>query len=404
MNIAPIKEKVKQISLFFLCRLGVLTNRYNKDTKFIDIIDAADFNVDILCETTNTIICLTNDKSKFYFRESKKHYAKKIFIDSLNSDYKSLKNVSLVPYIYDLKKFMNMGFLGNQFSPVRKFYDTFDPSIIGINNIDNKLSTLDLKSYVDYSWSEIYNYKLNAGQKKGDYQTYNSSRAICFYLMSKLLGIDSLIPKTKYIRLRGLGNERFGTLMEAAQGISFNNIAHSTCRKNYSPLLQKNLLNLNILDTICFEKDHRPDNYNIVLNKDKKPESICAFDNDSPMSFIPTRTASFMTYEGCSPLIDKTGFINRPFLDAKLCKKLEQLRDSDIRVELKDYLNKYQITCLISRVNKIKKAITKSVSNGKCILVQDDLSWNEDTVTAELNGNYGLTYLGLFSSDWVNET
>lgn len=400
MIISVIKEKSKQWLLHLLCRLGLLTI-HNQEYDDIEVIDSKSFSVRVLCNTTNTVIQLSREGGNVYFRECKKHLNSRDYIKKLNDDYKYFNNSSTTPRVLDKKKFMNMGLLANQYSRVRRFYNSLDPSVIGLENANN-MSANDLKFYVDYIWSELYSYKLNSANKQ-EYQNYNSSRAIACYRIARLLDLEDLVPETKYVYITGIGDEiRFGTIMNEAKGISFNDIAYSEYRKKYLAILQKNLLNLNVLDVICYEKDHRPDNYNIVLDKEGKPESVCAFDNDSPMAFFLTSSVSFFTYEGCSPLIDKNGLVNRPYLDGKLYEKILSLNVHEINKELGKILNKSQIKCLVKRIEKVKAAIKKSIYMGKCILIYDDDGWTEETVKSEINGNYGLTYLGLFASDWVN--
>lgn len=404
MIITFVKDRIKQWILLCMCRIGLLTNNNEIDFSDLDTIDASTYKVTPLCKSTNTIICLESENKKFFFRECKKHCKPQLYVEKLNSDYLFWNKSNNTPRISNFSKFMKMGMLANQTSRVRMFYENGNPEVIGIQSSTTENNYKELKEYVDYSWSEIYNYWLNCGKKMGEYQTYNSSRAISFYLIAKLLGADDLVPNTRYIVLKGLGEtERIGILMDEAEGVSFNSIAYSLCRKKFSPLLQKNLLNLHLLDTICFEKDHRPDNYNVLLDIYERPVSICVFDNDSPMSFFPTKSISFFSYEGCSPLIDRKGYINRPYMDGNLCKRVLELSEDEIQRNLEKHLSHAQIIFLNKRIKKIQDALMKSITSKKCVLLNEEILWNKKTVEEEISGQYGQTYLSLFASDWINE-
>ena len=256
---------------------------------------------------------------------------------------------------------------------------------------------------MDYAWSELYLYKLNCGVKRNKSQLYNSARAISYYRMSKLLGLEHLIPNTKFIRFSIDKGVKFGLYMDSASGIPFLDIMNKDRSSLFTSILQRDLVDLNLLDVICFEKDHRPDNYNVLLNDDAKVYSVSVFDNDSPMSFYVSDNICFETYDGCSEFVKKDGILNRPFINRVTYENMLRLNEKTIRDTFSDLLTKPQVKSLIARFFKLRDAITKGVQKKECVLLNAN-EWNETTVNEEITGRFGITYLGIFASDWINST
>lgn len=69
-----------------------------------------------------------------------------------------------------------------------------------------------------------------------------------------------------FYQLMGKKN-KVGTFMLEAKGISPVSLTKKQ-RKKVAPSFQRNCSDLNILDAICYEKDHRPGNYNVLIDKD----------------------------------------------------------------------------------------------------------------------------------------
>ena len=295
-----------------------------------------------------------------------------------------------------------MGSLSNEYSKISRFFKDKDFGLIGLNEpVDEKQASI-YSDYAKFIWSEIYNYKLNSDIRKREFQTYNASRSIAFYEVAKLLGLERLIPVTRYCEINGYGDtRRLGALMDEASGIHFDKIALMDRRRMIHPSLQRDLSDLHILDILCYEKDHRPDNYNVILNEENKAISISAFDNDSPMSFFLSSNIHFHSYEGCSPLVDSRGLFNRPFIDVGVYEKLLGLKKNELFDSLSPYLTKRQIAFVWKRARKLTNSIRKATSKGNCRFLKND-EWSEATVEKELGGDFGFTYLSLFASNWVN--
>ena len=247
----------------------------------------------------------------------------------------------------DLKKVFNLGDLANEESNIWKILHDQDFSSSGLKisnyNVDEMLK------FYSYLWSEIYNYNLNRGLNS-KYQTYNSNRAISEYLLAKYFGVEYLITKTEYVTIDVEGLKMVGILTEEAAGVPFNKIALLDRSHLVSPQLQIQMNTLQLLDVISYEKDHRPDNYNLIMNG-SKCEGVCAFDNDSPLSFWCTKNISFNTYVGCTASI-KAGVVTLICIDKCFANKLVSYKKTEINELLSGYLTKYQLLCLNQRIIK----------------------------------------------------
>lgn len=391
--------KLKEKCLFVLSFCGITCKKRIK-CKDVENLQLENFSYSYIVNTSNNILKLKKGNKCLYFRESKKHLNKKDYFQQILYGYNkaSRKGFYISYKDINLKKFYKIGNLANHNSLIWKFLHGCDDVVRKMGIKDAGCDLANLKDFMSYAWSEVFTYNLNKRVGVGNYQIYNSMRTIATYQVSKLLGLNYLIPETKYAIIDKFA---FGTVMEEARGESFDSLNASSRYELITPNLQKDLLNLNFLDVICYEKDHRPDNYNVVI-EEGKVISISAFDNDSPASFLPTQNISFSTYVGCSEFVGKDEMVNRPYLDKDVIEKFLNIQDSEYREILKNYLTDLQIYFLIKRVHKLKKSIVKSIKLGKLKLLST-YEWSYETINHENSGEYGLTYLKLFASNWKNQ-
>lgn len=222
-------------------------------------------------------------------------------------------------------------------------------------------------------------------------QTFSANRIMGTETIARLLSIENLTPHTQFVNLC-VDNlpPMFGTLMEFSKGVYPLKLGEEL-KTRIKPSVQRHLVNLNVLDSICYEKDHRPGNYNIIQDNNGDVVDICAFDNDCQWTFFPSFTPNFKSYAGSSHLI-KGKLFNRPFLDRKLFDRIENLTRSNLYDSLESYLNVLQIEACWWRIQKIRNSLKRALTIGRLRLL-DDEEWNEDTMKDELNGKYGNTYL-----------
>ena len=382
--------------------------------KYIDIQNAPSYlldqdSIEKITNTTNNIFLININGEEMYFRPCRRHLKIKEYVFSIIKEFLyDQKNLELYNEIVknlnikkNFKKFINMGLENDKSSPIFMYQKNNNSELLGIPQELNKKYSREIYNLLQYIWGEIFLYKLNNRCKKNEYQTYNSSRLIATYNLAKNLGVEYLIPEVKYcyLEFHNSSIKYFGTIMKKANGFSPEKIQQKDIRKMITPKLQKELMILNVFDVLCYQKDHRPGNYNIE-EKDEKLINVYAFDNDAPMTFSFIKKINFKSYIGCDSLISSNGSINRPHIDAKLCKKILSIKKNELVFNMDCCLNKVQIIALKSRFLKLKKAICKTIKINNNFVI-DEKGWSEKSIQEELSGKYGNTYLcALLNNDW----
>lgn len=227
-------------------------------------------------------------------------------------------------------------------------------------------------------------------------ETFSANRIMAQEALAKLLGIENIFPHTDFVNLH-INNQipAFGIMMDASRGI-YPLKLRNKLSQSITPNLQRELVVLNFHDVICNEKDHRPGNYHILMDEtNTKATHISVFDNDCRWTFFPTKSVTFKTYAGASPLLNANGEINRPYLDKDFADRLIKITKDDLYGSLNPYLNKLQISACYAKIVKLKKAIVKTSKNHKVFLIEQD-KWNDTTIREELSGKFGNTYLHIY--------
>lgn len=391
-----MKEKVKA---FYYKRLG-----YPKTVRAlpegVTAISCRAEDVTLLTATSNNILKIAHDGKTLFFRPCRIHSEIHEYVRTLIEEYydasdlqkdretveRSLENRK------NFSKFVNMGMTNDGSSGVYPFCMGGSPELIGIMSGDAAFHDR-LRDFAQFVWGELYAYKLNSGIPIGSYQTYHAVRQIATKRIADLFGLSELIPRTEFAVLDlSDGTKQFGTIMENAPGVIMEREPSQKRRSVVTPRLQHALNNLNFLDVLCYEKDHRPGNYTVVM-REAQAESVCAFDNDSPMSF-GLGGASFQTYMNCSPYVLDHA-LNRPYMDEKIVQALAAIQFDELDRATKDLLNPIQISALKRRL----RALQRAASALKPDQVLSENAWNDETVREELSGAYGRTYLGLFTEE-----
>lgn len=395
----PLKKQIKNLLLPFACKTVLAPKSFLQPLSEVRHISCSRQDIFVMANTSNNVIRINLNGEYLYFRECKIH--KQIYryvsdlIDyyycaicpDLNDDKIFVKNA--LSDKSNFSKFVGMGMTNDKTSGAYQFCMGNGGEHIGISGATPSQEER-LKDLVQFIWGDLFAYTLNSGVRKGCYQTYNAVRCIAFSQIADFLNIRDMIPKTEYAMLCvDDGTSLFGTVMEEAPGICMEKMSVESREKASSPSLQRALNNLNLLDVICFEKDHRAGNYNVTFKGDKA-YSVVAFDNDSPNSF-GIGGISFKTYIGCSPwAIDEK--VNRPYVDREMANAVLNLNEKELCRSLKDLLNVYQLFALRYRIKKVKKLLA-SMPDDRLITEEQ---WNDTTVKKELSGEYGDTYLSKF--------
>ncbi len=379
-------------------------------------LNVSENDIVYFCLSSNPIISIRQPEGQYFFRECiellpKKEYLLKrieyFFKFIHNNDFIRMGFVQKVPvqtdfddvtvetfknYIYSLCS--DIRFINNMLSMdvnLRRINYSIWTSQDGISlETVRKLGLTNLAEQhfeiaVYFIWqmrSAAY-IRRNSGFVCGKKHSYfNAVRTISTQIVADKTGLSDLVVESKWCRLQ-IGNVKmYGVLSNAAQGVR-------ACDCEISPTveLQRKLTELHLLDLICFQQDHGPDNYNIYC--DENNVFVCAFDNDNANAFFPFGRVDVSLAE-CTPLIGCSGLINRKFFDYELSDKIIKTDIRELNNLLKPYLNILQRFALKTRINKIKNSIKSAQKDG--ILVLKD-EWNFDYLDKELSGQCGITYL-----------
>ena len=262
----------------------------------------------------------------------------------------------------------------------KKFFCQF-----GLDNLPENLYEISV-SFLWYVRSVANNYRRRNIVRGKNYSYFSAVRSLSSKIVADELGLGHIIPDSCWCEL--VIDDRdtlFGILCSEAPG---KRMADTVIEHPYK--IQKELMNLNVLDVISFQKDHGPNNYNVDLNN-VEDQFVCAYDNDNPVTFFPLPTVK-LSLSGCSPLINKRGIIDRPYFDTKLAMRIKNIDYNILLRKLKPYLNYLQRASLFVRLYKINRAISKTDRTKNGFLLQED-QWNEHTAKSELGNEQVVTYL-----------
>lgn len=315
-----------------------------------------------------------------------------------NAEYQMIVNI-LNEQKTNYMKFTSMGSSGNPSSPLMLFHTKHDFDVVGLKCVEGRMPWDVIETFVWYSRSHIDAWNFAKGVNKNSWQTYNAQRGIATYEISKVIGLEGIVPKTSYCRLSiDERRTKFGSFMDLAEGIHYDEYSHYDKDKVLTPKLQRALVNLNILDAITYEKDHRLNNYNIVFGDNGKAIDVCAYDNDAGPTFFISPSPTFSTYAGCSPII-MNGLVNRPHLAKNVAERLLSVKKAEVYNALDGLCNGVQKWACWQRVQAVQKAIKKTSRLNSDFLL-DNSQWNESTMREELSGKYGKTYLCLINNSF----
>lgn len=259
-----------------------------------------------------------------------------------------------------------------------------------ISQMKDRFVNCNLKTYKPYK--AIKDYKDNILISR-ELQYILAEEIIANYLNCK-----SLLTTSEWCKLIINGKiEIYGLLSSVAEGVNYNDKIckpyYHNMLKHIEPDVQRQLLNLNLLDLICNEVDHGPNNYMLNFRNDKVRE-ICAFDNSHPHAFLPIYNLDFKPYHYQSQIV-KNGRIARPYLDKNFVEILNHLELSKLELSLKPLLSHRQIKACIWRIIKLKDVIRKD--NHVKLLSKDE--WTNETMYEECQ-SYGNTYLYSLANWW----
>ena len=363
--------------------------------------------IKFFANTPNTIIYFKSDDCEGYFRECRIHKDKFSFVKELISDYcdyilktddSSLLYNEILRYLSNnanLIKFFYMGDGTDPYAPINIYRNTLNPSIVGFDNSISDTLRAKLLNIVQFVWGPLAEYQYCLNLSEGQPQLFNSSKSMITKIIADEIGAETIVPETYYAKLILEGKERIGIVVGVADGVE----PKKENKYVITGTLQKDLINLNLVDIITYQKDHRPGNYFVRLNKRKEVVGISAFDNDTPTTLFPYLSPKLKTYCGCTTLVNH-GFYIHPFIANKTFSCIERLTAKELYQSINKYCSSIEAICTVIRFYFLKNAINRSVKYKTTTIINDD-EWNDTTLNEEINNSkIGCTYLQLLLSKY----
>lgn len=388
---------ISSLAHVLLAKIGVSSCRCVLPEE-IDSMSLSKKDVDYNFRNTNNLLFISHLDKKYVFRATKRHLPIKDYLRNAFSEFlfltdyrfESFQIESIIGSPRDLLRFWFMGTKDAPRSRISRFFSEHNPQLVGIQSV-SEADWEGVELFLNYIWSEIYSHRMTSIFDK--WQSCSAAKILAQKACAEVLGVGNLICGCRFVRLKIDETEFLGTIQPFVPGIKTNRTLESKLQTIMSPVLQKELTTLNILDYINYEKDHRPGNYMVVLDDNGKGASLVAYDNDSPMCFFPNPLSAFHSYKNSSSLIVK-GHYNRPFIDALLKERLMSITCKEVHSALKNYLNKIQLWALWRRIVNIRRALKHT--NESMLTTLSDGEWNSILLDKERSGKYGRTYLSIF--------
>lgn len=400
-----------------LYRLACLQRCYTKQPKnsdFQNVMTCSQSDISVVT-SSNIMLHITTQTDNGCFAPIYQHqdmasYVKKITTDyySFVSPYSQFAHSDKMLILEALENpdhlhtFSHMGSIWSPNSLLSKFIRTGDPKLLGLDTFPtDEDSAQRLRHFVrKYASGALLSYRQNSLTKNGQWHTAAANRSMAVEALADMLGLSYMFPHGEYRTLVIDGVHKcFGLYTNCASGQDTTQIPGDRRQEVLTPLLQRELNRLNMLDVLTCEVDHCPENYFLIVNENGAT-GISVFDNSSEQNFPIQRNVSFQTIIKCAPYVDEQGFLNRPYVDAQITHNLSQISLQALFRGLRPYLGALPTVFLYFRLKRVLHAIQRSVDNGSTRALEYE-DWNQDTLNRELQCKQ-KTYLHSYLSDCIH--
>ena len=380
---------------------------------FLDLTDRfADAECEYILNYTSNVIKISENGVQYFFKEARvreKRLDTYIFksVDTFFDEIAT--SPSLKRRVLDslgkrknLRRLVNMGYKNARGDRLHRYLVCGNEAILGLPKPMTESDRREIRLFVFYMYGEIQNWFYNVDVKAGQLQTFSAVRALATQELARLLGLSELIVRCDFVKLCLNGRIKYGVLSERASGDTLTSLPYSERARLVTPHLLRSLTNLNLIDVISGDNDHRVGNYHVDMSAPSDASCVRSYDNDSPDSFGCLASIRGRNIIGCSSFLDRAGRVNRAHLDkaptlALLSIKKEQL------LRFSPYLSSVSRRFLWLRICRARRAILKTLHLREDFLLDRD-EWKEDHIKLDLSSKYGKTYLKSLLSECYYET
>ncbi len=329
--------------------------------------------------TSNVYRCLINGERK-YVRLVKRHYAFREYVRDTVLEYYDINPADsgeiCVKALKDIEDDLNLGKLktNSRLFTNKKSNIVFDNAPehyedLGFPSLRDQGVDRWFQDFAYFLRGELLTYNLNKKLNTGNLQTMNANLQIATEIMADILGCKRLIPHVELYRIVLYDKEYYCTIMDEAEGYLPVG-AKGTDRKKITRKFIRDMLDLEILDAICYQTDHKMGNYFVTDGSDGYIDGLRAFDNDSAFTFfpfmgLPHSNVKNPDYEA----IVKHGRYNRKLFDPEIMKRIRRVKYVELKDRLKAYLTIPQIISIYRRICVIRNAFGRSWRGDRADLI-----------------------------------
>lgn len=216
--------------------------------------------------------------------------------------------------------------------------------------------------------------------------------------LASLLGIQKLVTDSAMVSLTNKQDDKtvseLGIVTVKASGATLSGILKQGLPVLLTESVLKDLINLQIFDTICGQIDRNPSNLFFTYEeRDGKRFLTHVTGIDSDMAFGVKKYDDFEKFkDGIMKLkpIEPLGQCNLPYMDSKLCASITTLDQETVELALKDLLSPKELEALWDRIQGVRNFIQKYPN----IVADGTGSLTSYLDTAKLSADYRDTYAG----------
>ena len=343
-----------------------------------------------------------------FFRECRKHISLKQYVFMCIEDYfdniceyenKDLLKENIIAEISRKENYRKLVNITNVFNKhlleilSGNYCDYASVGLECFSEVENNKVFIDFIKYIS---CVIISHDTNGYLRRGMYENFSANKQLATYKLSHLFGISDMIPKVWVCSFKEDGRTRVGTMMDKADGTSPAEI-YPNERENYDKkTFLKDITNLEYFDAVCYQLDHRLDNYYVTRDENKKIKNVLAFDNDAVRTFFISGSVPKVNYAETTSVLADDGTIKRPYMDKDFADKILSVKVSDVKKCVGNHLSFLQMRGLVKRIKKLQNAVKKTVIQREDFLVSD---WESVSPENELLSKWGKTYFSLYVND-----
>ena len=397
-----IKEKIRNL---IICLFMAKKNDVRKDAR-VDFTPEKYTKKHIA--NSSIITMYQNAEQTLFFRECRRHKRMKPYLYECIEDYfqnicKCENKDQLKASVFrdiskkeNYKKAINIASVFNKHL-IDILAGTYcDYAATGFECFAEQENNEEFLAFIKYFSCAIISQKTNAYLRNGRYENFTANKQLATYRLACLLGLEDIVPAVWTICFFDGNRERVGTMMDKAEGVPPSAVLPKN-RENYAKeTFLRDITNLEYLDALCYQLDHRLDNYYVTQNENGVFEHTVAFDNDALRTFFVSPYLPKRTYADATCVLANDGTVLRPYMDKAFADKLLNLSKKDIKNAVGEYLSLPQRYCLNQRIKKLQSAVKKTVRQRADFLV---LNWETVCAQNASDQKWGKTYFNLYLND-----